>query len=167
LTERIEVVRRGAYAFLEQPISSQQAIEAAMQALESNRSKAKIAIVDRDPQLLTSLPELLTPWGLESLALPDPEHLLSVLKAFAPDLLVLDVEMPDVNGLDLCRVLRCDPRWSRLPIVFLSDRTDPQTQRQAFACGADDYISKPVAVPELANRILNRLERVKSRTKFE
>jgi DNA-binding response OmpR family regulator/HPt (histidine-containing phosphotransfer) domain-containing protein len=167
LTERIEVVRRGAYGFIEQPISAQQAIEAAMQALESNRIKAKIAIVDDDLQLLTSLPKLLTLWGLKSIALPDPQHLLSVFKAFVPDLLVLNVEMPRINGFDLCRVLRCDLRWSRLPILFLSERTDPHTQNQAFACGADDYISKPVAVPELANRILNRLERVKSRTKFE
>jgi DNA-binding response OmpR family regulator len=62
--------------------------------------------------------------------------------------------------------LRSDPRWQRLPILFITVHHDDKTQHQAFAIGADDYLSKPIIPAELANRILNRLERVKSLKSF-
>jgi len=70
----------------------------------------------------------------------------------------LDVEMPQLNGIELCQVVRNDPHWSRLPVLFLSAHTDADTLNQVFAAGADDYVSKPIVGPELA-RIFNRLER--------
>ena len=85
-----------------------------------------------------------------------------MLKAVEPDLLVLDVEMPDVNGLELCQLLRSDPDWSQLPVLFLTAHVDAKTQHQVFAIGADDYMSKPVVASELAARVLNRLQRVQS-----
>ena len=70
--------------------------------------------------------------------------------------------MPEFNGIELCQVLRSDRRWQKLPILFLSAHQDQQSQTQAFAIGADDYICKPVKGPELAHRILNRLKRSKA-----
>jgi diguanylate cyclase (GGDEF)-like protein len=72
---------------------------------------------------------------------------------------VLDVDMPEVNGIELCQVVRQDPDWSGLPIVFLTARNDTQTRQEVFASGADDYVSKPIVEAELVTRILNRLER--------
>jgi DNA-binding response OmpR family regulator len=76
-----------------------------------------------------------------------------------PDLLILDIEMPHINGFELCQVLRSNPRWQHLPIVFLSVHRDAAKQNQAFAMGADDYITKPIQGENLVLRIQNRLKR--------
>ena len=69
--------------------------------------------------------------------------------------------MPGVSGLELCRLVRSDPRWSQLPVVFLSGSHDADAVRRVYAAGADDFVSKPVAGPELQARIANRLERAR------
>lgn len=68
--------------------------------------------------------------------------------------------MPNINGMELCRQLRGDCNWSHLPVLFLTAHQDLETQNQAFAVGADDYISKPVKGTELTTRILNRMRRI-------
>jgi diguanylate cyclase (GGDEF)-like protein len=73
---------------------------------------------------------------------------------------LLDIDMPRVGGIELCRVMRNDPRWSATPVVFLTARTEPETVHRVFAAGADDYVSKPIVGPELVTRVTNRLERV-------
>jgi diguanylate cyclase (GGDEF)-like protein len=67
--------------------------------------------------------------------------------------------MPHISGIELCQVVRNEPRWSGLPILFLTAHTDADTMHQVFAVGADDYVCKPIVGPELVTRIFNRLER--------
>jgi diguanylate cyclase (GGDEF)-like protein len=76
-----------------------------------------------------------------------------------PDLLVVDLDLPGVGGLDLCRAVRTDPRWQRLPMLVLTARDDPSAVVEAFEAGADDYVPKPVVGPELEARIFSHLER--------
>jgi DNA-binding response OmpR family regulator len=160
---RLEVLRRGGRIFLEQPIKPSQVLEAALDVLPEERTEVKVLVVDDDPQLLASLPVLLEPWGVKLAVLDDPQQFWTVLQAVTPDLLVLDIEMPQISGLELCQVLRHDPHWRYLPVLFLTAHSDAQTQEQAFMSGADDFVSKPVDGSELARRILNRLERVRER----
>ena len=162
LTDRIEVLRRGAHACLPQPVTPSQIVASVAQTGGKSNPGAKVMIVDDDPQLLGTLQILLAPWDFKLTTLEDPHQFWDVLKRVEPDLLVLDVEMPDVNGLELCQLLRSDPHWSQLPVLFLTAHTDAKTQHQVFAIGADDYMSKPVVAAELATRVLNRLERVQS-----
>ena len=77
-------------------------------------------------------------------------------------MLILDLEMPELSGIDLCQVVRNDPRWSELPVLFLSTHRDMETVNRVFTAGADDYVSKPILGPELIARVLNRLERASS-----
>lgn len=119
-------------------------------------------IVDDDEHWLRHLPTLLKPWGFKVTTLADPQQFWPVLQAITPDVLVLEVNMPQINGLELCQILRSDPQWQQLPILFLSVLNDCATQQQAFAVGADDYLCKPLMGGELAGRILNRLKRVRA-----
>lgn len=162
-SDRLEVVRRGGSLVLQYPISPQDAISAVVELLQGLSSSAKIMIVDDDPQVLSSLERSLQPWGFQLTTLDNPQKFWQVLEQVNPDLLILDVEMPEINGIELCQVLRSDRRWQQLPVLFLSVHQDEKTQYKAFAIGADDYLHKPIIGSELANRILNRLER--SRTK--
>ena len=159
LLDRIELVRQGSNLILEHPIEPDIAISSVTELLESLAAKAKVLIVDDDPQVLLSLEISLEPWGFELTTLEYASELWNVLEDFKPDILVLDIEMPEINGIELCQVIRSDRHWQHLPVLFLSVHHDEKTQHQAFTIGADDYICKPVTSLTLANRILNRLRR--------
>jgi len=162
--DRVKVARMGGRGFLQKPVSPDQVWHAIAQVLQqSSTPEAKLLIVDDDLQLLDFLRTLLEPWGFNLILLNDPQQFWNTLEQFVPDLLILDVEMPDLSGIDLCQVVRNDPRWSDLPVLFLSARTDSQTVHQVFTAGADDYVNKPIVGPELVARVLNRLERTKIR----
>jgi diguanylate cyclase (GGDEF)-like protein len=161
LNDRVEAARLGARIFLQKPVTAQRVIaevSTVVQQLFSNRPK--ILAVDDDPQLLGTLRVLLENEGLEVTPLEDPLEFWNTLEAVNPDLVILDVDMPSITGLELCRVIRSDPRWCTLPVLFLTARGDPASVHRVFAAGADDYVSKPVVGPELVTRIRNRLERL-------
>ncbi|TYQ26781.1 response regulator [Pseudanabaena sp. UWO311] len=121
--------------------------------------RSKVMIVDDDPHILNILRVLLERWDLEVITLQNPQQFWQVLEATSPDLLILDLIMPDCNGMDLCQSMRISSLWQDLPIVFLSAHSDRETIRQLFIAGADDYLSKPIVEEDLYTRILSRLER--------
>jgi DNA-binding response OmpR family regulator len=162
LAERLAVIRQGGSLLLQSPVTPTRAIASVNQLLAKTGSGAKVMIVDDDAQLLAALKNDLEAWGFNLLTINAPQQFWSSLVKFNPDLLILDIEMPEINGIELCQLLRSDPRWQSLPILFLTVHHDDKTQHQAFAIGADDYLNKPIIPAELANRILNRLARVKS-----
>ena len=157
--DRVKVARLGGRGFLHKPVSPAQVIDAIAQVLQPSTPDAKLLIVDDDPQMLNFLHTLLEPWGFKLTLLDDPKQFWDTLEESAPDLLILDVEMPELSGIDLCQVVRNEPRWSELPVLFLSAHTDGATVHQVFTAGADDYVYKPIVGPELVARVLNRLER--------
>ncbi|MEM7595782.1 MAG: response regulator, partial [Cyanobacteria bacterium P01_A01_bin.83] len=161
LLDRLELVRKGGNITLQHPVEPKIVIDTVVELLQSAGKAAKILLLDDDPQVLLSLEISLQPWGFDLTTLNQPQHFWSVLEDVEPDILILDIEMPEINGIEICQVLRSDRRWQHLPILFLSVHQDEKTQYKAFAYGADDYICKPVTASMLANRILNRLQRAK------
>ena len=158
--ERLEVARLGGKGFFGKPISAAQILEAVQASWRRNRPhQEKILAVDDDPVILGMLGEYLTNWDVQLTTLDDPRQFWEKLTTTNPDLLILDVEMPHVNGIELCQVVRNDPQWHSLPIIFLTARRNPETMYLIYEAGADDYINKPITEPELVNRIFNRLER--------
>ncbi|WP_072015944.1 response regulator [Leptolyngbya sp. KIOST-1] len=119
---------------------------------------AQVLAVDDDPAILAQLAGLLPAWGLEVVPLEDPRQVWSHLDASPPDLVLLDLDMPHLSGLDLCHQLRQSDRWQALPIVFLTACREPATIYQIYQAGAADYLPKPILAPELINRLLQRLE---------
>lgn len=167
LKDRVEVARLGGNIFLEKPVSAEAIVKVATQELNrTQKPEAKILIVDDDLYILAALYNLLTPWGFQVKTLADPQEFWQTLAAIVPDLLILDIEMPGFSGIELCQVVRSDPRWSDLPVLFLSGHQDPEIVHQVFAVGADDYVQKPIVGPELMARILNRLERTRILHRF-
>jgi len=162
LRDRLEVARRGGKLLLDHSASAEQVIAAAVNLLKNSKLPTKVMIVDDDHNWLRTLPTLLKPWGFKVTTLADPQQFWTVLQAVTPDVLVLDVNLPEINGFELCQMLRSDPQWQRLPVLFLSALTDSIRQQQAFTVGADDYLCKPLMGGELANRILSRLQRVRA-----
>jgi DNA-binding response OmpR family regulator len=118
-----------------------------------------ILIVDDDLKILAILHALLVPWGFRVTTLADPQKFWEVVPIVKPDLLILDVEMPIVSGLELCQSVRDRSDWAHLPIIFLTARTESSLIQQVFAIGADDFVNKPVVGPEIIARITNLMER--------
>lgn len=167
LADRVEVARLGARGFLQKPIAPTQAMQNIIRVHnQTSPSAATLLIVDDDLPLLEFLRGLLNPWGFKVVLLSEPQRFWEMLEQTAPDLLILDIEMPEFNGIELCQVVRNEPRWSNLPILFLSAHRDVQTSHQVFTAGADDFINKPIVEPELVARILNRLARSRSREQW-
>ncbi|BAT53446.1 Multi-component Transcriptional regulator, Winged helix family [Nostoc sp. NIES-3756] len=162
LADRLAVSRLGARQFLHKPSTTKQIFEAIARVLpQAKPSEAKVLIVDDDPVMLAGLSQLLTPWGLEVITLSQPQQFWEILVNTSPNLVLLDLEMPVVNGLELCQVVRQDAHWGDLPILVVTAHTDAQSLQQAFAAGADDFINKPVLGPELVTRVLSRIERTR------
>ncbi|MEC4816379.1 MAG: response regulator [Scytonema sp. PMC 1069.18] len=161
LTDRLEVARLGGCIFLQKPLSTHEILKVVTKVLNRNPSHSgdRVMAVDDDEGALATLSALLEPSGLKVITLNNPQQFWQVLINSTPDLLILDLEMPNLNGLELCQVVRSDPKWYRIPIVFWSAHTEASKIDQAFAVGADDYISKSVEGTELITRITRRLRR--------
>lgn len=162
LIDRVKIARLGGRRVLQKPVLESQVLEAVTQVLQNTpSSEAKVMVVDDDPHILAALQTLLTPWGLKVYTLDNPSRFWEVMTVVNPDLLILDVEIPEFNGIELCKVVRSDARYSAMPILFLTAHNDAKTRQEVFAAGADDYINKPIVTVELVTRILNRLERTR------
>ncbi len=168
LVDRVTVSRLGVRRFLPKAIGTTQIFEALLQLLPSaSTTDARVLLVDDDPLMLEGLHSHLQPWGLEVASLQDSSQFWDVLTVTKPDLLVLDLEMPTFDGIDLCRVVRQDVQWGNLPILVVTAHTDMTSIQQVFAAGADDFIGKPVAGPELVTRVLSRLDRARLQHELE
>ncbi|NJN31939.1 MAG: response regulator, partial [Synechococcales cyanobacterium RM1_1_8] len=126
------------------------------------RRPVNVMVVDDDPHWLSLLLHQLQPHGFSVTTLADPQSFWQVLQSVQPDALILDAKIPEIDGFELCQIVRHDPHWQALPILFLSILNDSKSQQLAFAAGADDYLLKPVAMGELAQRVCSRLQRVRA-----
>lgn len=118
-----------------------------------------VLVVDDDLLILDALQQFLPRWGICPITLNNPLELWDALGSNMPDLLILDVDMPHISGIELCRVIRNDDVWNGLPILFLTAHRDTETILQLYSAGADDYVAKPFSEAEIVTRIFNRLER--------
>ena len=159
-SDRIAAVKLGGQLFLQKPMSPAQVLRAIAEVLQPPpQTSAHILAVDRDQQLLALLKAVLEPQGLQLTCLADTSEFWETLKGVQPDLLILDVDLPEVNGVELCQSVRQDIQWNWLPIVFLTTPSDPAIVQQVFAAGADDCLFKPPVPEDLSLRVLNRLQR--------
>lgn len=120
------------------------------------QARPHILIVDDEPQITRVLRTTLSAQGYEIRVANDGEMALEMVKDFAPDLVITDLAMPNMNGIELCRNLR---RVSQVPILVLSVRGEERSKVEALDSGADDYITKPFSTGELLARVRAALRR--------
>ena len=117
----------------------------------------RILVVDDEPQITRVLRTSLSSQGYDIRIANDGETALEILKDWAADLVITDLSMPTMDGLELCRRLRAK---SQVPIVVLSVKGEERTKVRALDAGADDYVTKPFGMNELLARVRANLRRV-------
>ncbi len=127
--------------------------------MSSQANTAKILIIDDDAELSTMLAEFLVPENLAVSACPSGEDGLALLGREGFDLVILDIMMPGMNGIDVLKTLR---RTSEVPVIMLTARGDDIDRILGLAFGADDYVSKPFNPRELLARIKAILRRARA-----
>ena len=119
----------------------------------------RVLVVDDDSDINSALQSALRIGGYETEGVETGAAALAVCERACPDLVLLDLMLPDLDGLEVCRRLRAAPASARVPIVFLTARTDEATRVRGLALGADDYVVKPFSTQELLLRIRAVLRR--------
>jgi two-component system, OmpR family, KDP operon response regulator KdpE len=118
--------------------------------------RGRILVVDDEPQITRVLRATLSSQGYDVRTAPDGEEALAVFAEWPADLVITDLSMPGMTGVELCRSLR---KRTSIPIIVLSVRGDDRTKVQALDSGADDYVTKPFSSNELLARIRANLRR--------
>ncbi len=161
-SQEIQAVTQQVKTLREQLERYSQPSESSLPNPKQEATTVTILAIDDDEALLIGLREFLRSLKITLIPLSNPDEVWTTLQTTQPDLILLDVEMPQINGIELCRTIRQHSKWHWIPIIFLTAHRDGATQLQGFETGADDYISKPVVPAELATRILNRLARTRA-----
>ena len=119
----------------------------------------RVAVVEDEAELAALLEYNLTTHGFQTLILNGSKDALTKLEDYRPDLVVLDVMLPDGDGFDLCRIIRKSANLGRVPILFLTARSDEVDRVLGLEIGGDDYIVKPFSPRELIARVRAHLRR--------
>ncbi len=118
----------------------------------------RIAIVDDEPQIIALVRKYLKDAGYRNfVTTDDASQALTMIRAESPDLVLLDIRMPKVNGLDILKTMRADYHLSAIPVLIFTSATDIETRVESLRLGANDYCEKPLHVNELLVRVRNTL----------
>lgn len=131
-------------------------------ALAGEELSHSVLVVDDEPMARTLLRLMLVRAGFDVFEAEDGFDALNKVKANPPDLMILDVMMPGMDGFAVCEVLREDEAHSQLPIIMLSAKTDPDSVRRGIRAGATKYLTKPVSSDDLTRHVRDALNSVNS-----
>lgn len=120
-----------------------------------------IVVVDDDHEILKLITLLLRRIGADSKAFYDGREALKYLAQEIPDLIILDLMLPDIDGLDILRQLRSQDRFAKVPVLILSAKADPESIRKGLDDGADGYVTKPYIANTLIDRVRLLLQSVR------
>jgi DNA-binding response OmpR family regulator len=113
----------------------------------------KILIVDDEPEIVDMLQTILDMRGYETLGAYNGVDGLLITRVDTPDLIILDMMLPDMEGVEVCKQVRADPSTAGVPVVFLSARTAQTEIERGLAAGANAYMTKPLNLPRLFDEL--------------
>ena len=120
---------------------------------------AIILVVDDDIHATTLFKTLLSAKGFEAVIVNDSATVIEVANSTNPDLIILDLMMPAPNGFEVCRMLRAEPKFAKIPIVIFTAMGDKESKEAALEAGADEFLTKPFRVEDLMQRLQTLLHK--------
>lgn len=112
-----------------------------------------ILVVDDEPSIALSLKFLMEQAGFSVRTAADGQQTLDAIKLSPPDLILLDINMPKMNGYQVCEVVRANDQWSHIRIIMLTAKGRDIEREKGLALGADDYVTKPFATREVVDKV--------------
>ncbi len=112
-----------------------------------------VLVVDDERYIVTSLEYVMTNAGFEVGVAYDGEEALAKVKEMVPDLVILDVMMPKLDGFEVCETIRANPAWKSVRIIMLTAKGRDSEREKGLSLGADDYITKPFSTRDLLRRV--------------
>ncbi len=160
LQTRLTAMRTDAKAYWSLPVDPS-VVASRMRELTSPQSHApyRILIVEDDPAQADFASAILGKAHFECRSVTEPLQVMTVLDEFRPDLILMDLYMPDASGSELTAVIREQNEFMHTPIVFLSGEQDLDKQLSALSCGGEDFLSKPIGPKQLINTVTHRIRR--------
>jgi diguanylate cyclase (GGDEF)-like protein len=157
---RLDAVRAGSIAFLNKPVNIGNLIDK-LDNLTSARTQEpyRVLIVDDSVALTAFHAAVLEQAGMKVKAVNDPLKVTEALLEFTPDLILIDIYMPECNGMELAKVIRQLDAFVSIPIVFLSTESNLNTQLLAMGFGGDDFLTKPIQPEHLISSVTCRIRR--------
>lgn len=163
LAPRLAAVRAGAAAYLGRdadPLALIDTLERLCGAAEEE--PFRVLVVDDDPRITVYYRAVLEAAGIEALTVTDPLQALRALSEFRPELVLMDLYMPDCEGRELAAAIRQEPAFDSIPIVFLSAEDDPAKQLAVMTIGGDDFLTKPIRADHLISAVQTRARRFRA-----
>lgn len=156
---RLQAMRAKAAAFFVAPVASAQLVEKLVNLVKPRAAvRGKVLVVDDSRLAVMVTDKVLREAGFEIRSLTDPLQVLDALETFAPDLVLLDLNMPEASGAELAAIIREHDAYGALPIVYLSNETDADKQVEALSMGGDAFITKPIRPDLLVRAVTQRIE---------
>jgi diguanylate cyclase (GGDEF)-like protein len=160
---RLRSVRFGADAFVPIPLDISTLIDKLEATLKREQDNPyHVLIVDDDPEQVSDTALALQNAGMITSVVTDPQNIFRVLVEYKPELILMDMYMPECNGSELSAIIRQNENFVSIPIVFLSVETDAERQLEAIRSGADDFIVKPFSDEHLVTSIRIRAARTRA-----
>jgi diguanylate cyclase (GGDEF)-like protein len=163
LQSRLDARRAGADALLLPPFNAAAALHQLQELLApAAEDNVRVLIVEDDRSQALFAQSVLTNAGMQAVVEQDPMRVLEALESLHPDLVLMDLHMPQVNGVELTALIREHPAFVQTPIVFLSGESDIDLRYEAIDAGGDDFLSKPIRPKHLIAAVQNRVRRVRT-----
>lgn len=163
---KLRALRAGSSDYLTKPVAIDFLIEKLLQVITQSNHTYRVMIVDDDLDMANLEAEILRYAGMEVLTLQQPLHSLQQAAQFHPDLVILDMHMPEITGMELAILLRQDPAFLLLPIIFVTADTDVSLHKSIKALGINAVLTKPFEATELISvceQSLNQTSSLKTR----
>ena len=160
LLPRLNAVRAGSDVFFQKPVDISYLTHTLIHKYDLTMGDPyRILIIDDSASLADYYSLVLNQAGMITRALTYPMHLLKELDDFQPDLILMDIYMPECTGLELAAVLRQEMNYTKIPIIFLSTEEDKNKKLFAISLGGDDFLTKPISAQHLISAIRSRSKR--------
>lgn len=159
---RVEAIRAGGDGYLVTPIDPAEVAQHIHDmAMPEPARRSRVLIVEDDPTQADFAGSILRKAGIEVMQATDPVRVLDSLAEFKPDLILMDIYMPEVNGIELTTIIRDHQEFVTTPIVFLSGEQNTEKQLDALSVGGDDFVAKPIRPKYLLSVVLTRIRRAR------
>lgn len=159
LKTQIESVRIGCRFYFIKPLDITLLTEKLNQIFNAVEDPYRVLIVEDSVKVADYIAIILQEAGMHTAVITDPYEINNALVSFKPELILMDLYIPKISGLELAAILRLQPTYESIPIVFLSSEYDKTKQLEAMSLGGDDFITKPVSPEYLVWSVRNRAER--------